>query len=424
MASLILAGDSIYLLPYLRKSFQTSMHEVFNVSFTQLGVMNAMFGALALGAYFAGGWLSDRIATRTLLSFSLLATALGGYYMATIPSYPMLLALHAFWGVTTILTFWAALIKAARLWGGNLDQGKTFGILDGGRGLVAAIMLTLAAWLFSRYAQVKDGLIAVILLYSTASLLAGIVVLAFVPEDHAHGTTLARSRKRAGRGQLRLVMAMPVVWLQALVILLAYWLYVGTFEFATFGEKAFAQDKVFGARLGAFKEWLRIFSAIAAGFLADRVRPTRAVGLAFVIAGGGYVALAVLPGETAWVWLLWIQVATVAIAVFALRGIYFALLEESRVPVAVTGTAVGLVSMIGFTPDVFAYPLAGWLVDSAGADAGYRLYFSLLSATALAGLLVTIALAWLNARGQDGRVDESPTPGQSARPPSHPERPR
>jgi len=143
-------------------------------------------------------------------------------------------------------------------------------------------------------------------------------------------------------------------------------------------------------------------SAIAAGFLADRIRPTRAVGLAFLIAGGGYLALATMPGEADWLWLLWIQVAAVAIAVFALRGIYYALLEESRVPMVVTGTAVGLVSMVGYTPDVFAYPLAGWFLDSFGAAEGYRLYFGVLGGTALAGLLMTGALAWLNrSRGQD-----------------------
>ena len=396
MVSLILAGDSIYLLPYMRKSFQTSMQEVFDVTFTQLGVMNAMFGALAFGAYFAGGWLSDRVATRTLLSVSLFATALGGYYMATIPAYPMLLALHAFWGVTSILTFWAALIKAARLWGATDDQGKAFGILDGGRGVVGAVMLSLAAWVFSRYAVLAEGLVAVIVLYSTASLVAGFFVLAFVPADTAHGSLTGKARDRLSAGQLRLVAAMPAVWLQALIILIAYWLYVGTFEFATFGEKAFAQDKVFGAQLAAFREWLRPLSAIAAGFLADRIRPTRAIAVAFFIAGGGYAALAAMPGEADWLWLLWIQVAAVAIAVFALRGIYFALLEESRVPIAVTGTAVGLVSMIGYTPDVFAYPLAGWFVDSFGAAEGYRSYFVVLGGAAVAGFLTTVALARLN----------------------------
>jgi len=396
MASLILAGDSIYLLPYMRKSFQTSMQEVFDVTFTQLGVMNAMFGALAFAAYFAGGWLSDRVATRTLLCVSLFATGLGGYYMATIPTYPMLLALHAFWGVTSILTFWAALIKAARLWGGRNDQGKTFGILDGGRGLVGAVMLSLAAWVFSRYALVADGLVAVILLYSTASIVAGFFVLAFVPPDNAHGSITDKATGPSA-GQLRLVVAMPAVWLHALIILTAYWLYVGTFEFAAFGETAYAQDKLFGAQLGAFREWLRPLSAITAGFLADRIRPTRAVALAFVVAACGYAALATIPGESDGLWMLWIQVAAVAIAVFALRGIYFALLEESKVPVAVTGTAVGLISMVGYTPDVFAYPLAGWLVDSLGAAAGYRYYFLVLASAALAGLLMTAVLAWLNA---------------------------
>jgi sugar phosphate permease len=404
MASLILAGDSIYLLPYMRKSFQTSMHEVFDVTFTQLGVMNAMFGALAFAAYFAGGWLSDRVGTRTLLSVSLFATGLGGFYMATIPDYPMLLALHAFWGVTSILTFWAALIKAARLWGGRDEQGKTFGILDGGRGVVGAVMLSLAAWVFSRYALVAEGLVAVILLYSTASIVAGFFVLAFVPADTAHGSLVRSGSGPLPTGQLRLVMRMPAVWLQAMIILIAYWLYVGTFEFATFGEKAFAQDKVFGAQLGAFREWLRPVSAIAAGFLADRIRPTRAVGLAFLVAGGGYVALATMPGEADWLWLLWIQVAAVAIAVFALRGIYYALLEESRVPVVVTGTAVGLVSTVGYTPDVFAYPLAGWFIDSFGAAEGYRLYFVVLGVAALVGLLMTAILAWLiRSRDERGR---------------------
>ena len=397
MASLILAGDSIYLLPYMRKSFQTSMQEVFDVTFTQLGLMNAMFGVLAFAAYFVGGWLSDRVATRTLLSLSLFATALGGFYMATIPPFPVLLALHAFWGVTSILTFWAALVKAARLWGGADDQGKTFGILDGGRGLVGAIMLSLAAWVFSRYAVVAEGLVAVILLYASASLVAGFFVLAFVPGDDAHRSLTDASNTGARSGQLRLVAAMPAVWMQAVIILLAYWLYVGSFEFATFGEKAFAQDKVFGAQVGAFREWLRPLSAITAGLLADRIRPTRAVALAFVIAGVGYCALVFIPGEADWLWLLWIQVATVAIAIFSLRAIYYALLNESRVPLAVTGTAVGLVSMIGYTPDVFAYPLAGWFVDSFGAAAGYRYYFTVLACAAFGGLLTTLLLARFNA---------------------------
>ncbi len=396
MGSLVLAADSIYLLPYMRQSYQTSMQEVFDVTFTQLGVMNSMFGLLAITAYLAGGWLSDRVATRTLLVVSLFATGIGGYYMATIPSYPMLLALHAFWGITTILTFWAALIKAARLWGKPDNQGKTFGILDAGRGLVAATIFSAAVWLFSSFALVANGLIAVILLYSTASIVAGFFVLAFVPEDSAHGSLTSAENEAAPKGQLRMVAKLPAVWLQALIILIAYWLYIGTFEFSSFAEKTFQQDKVFGATLGAFREWLRPLSALTAGFLADRIRPTRAVGLGFLLAAVGYAVLAGLPGDADLLWVLWIQVAAVAIAVFALRGIYYALMEEGRVPIALTGTTVGLVSTIGYTPDIFAYPLVGWLVDNFGAQSGYHYYFTLLACAALIGVFLTLVLAWLN----------------------------
>lgn len=407
MASLILAGDSIYLLVYMRQGFQTSMQEVFGISYTQLGIMNSMFGLLAITAYFAGGWLSDRVATRSLLAFSLFATGLGGYYMATIPSYPMLLALHAFWGVSTILTFWAALVKAARLWGGSDDQGRTFGILDAGRGIVGAVMMTAGAWVFAQFAAAEGGLIAVINLYATASIVAGACVLAFIPADHVHGSLATAETTATPHSHFGVVARMPAVWLQALIILIAYWLYLGTFEFATFAEKAFEQDKVFGATLSAAREWLRPFAAIAAGLLADRIRASRAVSIAFVITALGYGALAVVPGEADFLWMLWIQVCAVAIAVFALRGIYFALMEESRVPLLVTGTAVGLVSTIGFTADIFAYPMVGWLLDNYGPAGGYKIYFSMLACVSLVGFLLTVTLAWLNTKSHP-RVLPSP----------------
>ena len=63
--------------------------------------------------------------------------------MATIPSYPVLLGLYAWWGITTILTFWAALIKATRIWGGSEGQGKAFGLLDGGRGVTGGALAAL-----------------------------------------------------------------------------------------------------------------------------------------------------------------------------------------------------------------------------------------------------------------------------------------
>ena len=69
--------------------------------------------------------------------------------MATFPSYLVLQILFGYWGFTTVFLFWGSMIKATRLWGGSLSQGKAFGFLDGGRGLVAASISSLGVFIFS-----------------------------------------------------------------------------------------------------------------------------------------------------------------------------------------------------------------------------------------------------------------------------------
>ena len=112
------------------------MLEVFQLSNAQLGDIFAMYGVIALLSYFPGGALADRFSARSLMSMSLVATALGGAYLYTLPGLVGLYAVFAYWGMTSILLFWAALIKATRDWGSEHTQGVAFGMLDGGRGLV------------------------------------------------------------------------------------------------------------------------------------------------------------------------------------------------------------------------------------------------------------------------------------------------
>jgi Na+-driven multidrug efflux pump len=76
---------------------------------------------------------------------------------------------------------------------------------------------------------------------------------------------------------------------------------------------------------------------------------------------------------------------------YALRGIYFALLEEGAVPMALTGTATGLISLVAYTPDVFIPVLAGHLLDRyAAGGVGYRLYFLILAIFSVTGIGLTL----------------------------------
>jgi sugar phosphate permease len=139
MLVLILAGEMIFSLPFhTARFFRPTLLDTFGFSNTELGDAFAVYGVTAMLSYFPGGALADRFTARKLMSLSLLATAAGGLYMATFPGFLPMTLLYGYWGITTIFLFWAAMIRATREWGGRESQGVAFGILDGGRGLVAA----------------------------------------------------------------------------------------------------------------------------------------------------------------------------------------------------------------------------------------------------------------------------------------------
>ncbi|MDF9798008.1 nitrate/nitrite transporter NarK [Catalinimonas alkaloidigena] len=391
---LILAGESIYLIPYLRKTFQTSMEVVFGITSTQVGWLSTLFGIMAVLSYFPSGWLADRFSARRLLTFSLLATGAGGFFMFTIPSYPMLLVLHAFWGITSILTFWAALIKATRSWGNPGNQGISFGLLDGGRGMVAALLASIATAAYAIGAHVQESLSSVLLIYSLAPFITGIIIWFVIPEEHYSSSPqqleqLGTDRKEGVVKALK----MPQVWLLAVIIFCAYMMYVGGFDFPAYAEKAYGQSKTFGAFLGTVRDWMRPIAAISCGFLADRFSSSRVISASFVVLIITFLTLCLIPPTANLIWLLWVQVILASLGAFALRGVYFAIMQETGIPISLTGITVGFVSFIGFTPDTFQHTLSGWLVDSFPDIMGYRYYFGMLAFVALIGLLTSMYIS-------------------------------
>jgi sugar phosphate permease len=57
----------------------------------------------------------------------------------------------------------------------------------------------------------------------------------------------------------------------------------------------------------------------------------------------------------------------------------------------VTGTAVGLVSVIGYTPDVYIAAVAGYLIDQSPGLAGFQHLFTLLLGFSVIGAIAAIA---------------------------------
>ena len=207
MLALIVAGEAVFFLPFvLPRVFRPTLLDVFHLTNLQLGIAFSVYGVVAMLAYFPGGPLADRFSARKLMCFALVATSIGGFALAMIPSLAALKVLYGFWGVTTILLFWAPLIRATRAWGGAKLPGRAFGILDGGRGLVAAAIGSGAVALFSFFmpAEVQnatldqraDAFRQVIFLFSGITFAAAVFVWFALPRRPNRPTTYRTSSDR------------------------------------------------------------------------------------------------------------------------------------------------------------------------------------------------------------------------------------
>jgi nitrate/nitrite transporter NarK len=407
MACLSLSGGLIYLLPFLREVYYLPLQKALQISNTQLGVLMSVFGFVALLSYFPGGWLADRVSPRKLITFSMLATGLPGFYFATFPSYHASIAIHGFWGITCSLTFWGAMIKATRNWAPGKEQGRAFGILESGRGIAELAASTAFLAVFAKLGGGHLALSRVIVLFSITNILIAVMAWFTLLDTTREEEGAKEARPKIGPRQVFAVLKMPVVWLISVVIMAAYAAYWGSYYFTPYATDAFLMSVVFGGAIGVGKMWLKPLSALGAGFLADRTGTSKTVAWCLAILIASFGVFAVLPGNPRLVLVLIVNTAVASLAIFALRGIYFALLEEGGIPLAVTGTAAGIVSVVGFTPDVFMPIVGGVLLDRYPGEAGYRYFFSLIVGLCILGLLSSLVI---HRRGRQKREAHSQTP--------------
>jgi len=406
MVTLVVVGELVFALPFnLPRFFRPTVLEVFELTNTQLGDMFAVYGVAAMLAYFPGGALADHFSARSLITVSLFSTAIGGLYMSTFPGKLELAILYGFWGLTTIFLFWGALIRATRDWGGDKTQGVAFGILEGGRGLVAAIAALIAVNILALYmpenarlatAEEREaGLRAVILFYTLLTFLAALLAWFKIPVTKK-GSDVAFSPLK-GMG---IVLQKPIVWAQACIIVCAYCGYKGLDNYSLYAVQVLGMDEVEGARLASYGVWARPFAAVLAGVIADRFDATRSIAVTFVVLVVSYGTWSMAAPAGSGLTIIYLNFVVTHIAVFALRGIYFALLEEYQTPKFLTGASVGMISLLGFTPDAFFAPITGRILDANPGLVGHQHYFMFLTVTALVGIFAVGWLVWLHKSGR------------------------
>ena len=399
---MILSGELIYILPYfLPRVFRPTFLAVFDLNNLELGSLFSVYGSVAFFSYIFGGTFADKFLPRKLIATSLILTSLGGFVLMYYPSFMILQILYGYWGFTTVFLFWGAMIKGTRIWGGSQNQGQAFGFLDGGRGLTAALMGSVGVFIFSFFLpedvisssikERQDAFQSVILFSSIMVALIGVLVYFFMKTKTEKG--VFQSDNTHSLNNILAVLKLETVWLLMIIILCAYFGYKVTDIYSLYASDVMGYDEVNSANIGSLQLHLRPIACFAIGFLADKTNGISWIikGFFVMLTGSVLFASGILVADQ--YILFFISLIILALGTYAIRALYFAILKEGDISLALTGTAVGVISLSGYTPDIFAGPLMGYFLDKFPGVEGHQYVYAFLGLFSIIGLIASSRFA-------------------------------
>lgn len=379
----VLAGETIFMHPFLvPRLYRTLMLENWGISNLDLGIAFSAYGISSMLSYIFGGPLADKYEPRSLMAISLVATAFGSSVLLFNPSTITLTVAYCFFGVSTILLMWSSMIKVTHLIGGEKNRATAMGALEGGRGLVTAIMSSFLIFLVNTQSSITGEILdkqrslqSIYLSISIFMILVSICVWFGLKNVE---TNDAKSHKWS-LDKIIIAIKDPNLWLLSIIILCAYCSYknVGIFPIYLKDVKELSIQE--SSTFTSYIFWARPISALLAGVFADK--------LSVKVNGGRFITLFIFFLLAALSQLLLaidtLQNYSLVLSTFlfttcfayALRAIYFSVFGNFKIKDNIIGTTVGIVSLVGFLPDFFFGALTGYLIDTYPGQVGYSYVF-------------------------------------------------
>ena len=389
---LTMSGAFIYSLPYFRSYYYDAFMATFQMTNTEMGLCGTYFGLFGAVSYLIGGVIADKFSIKKLIPFSMILTGGLGFYLLTSPS-PMVIAIiHGIWGITSLMTFWPALMKAIRSLAASNEQGKAFGIFEGGRGITNAVYLAVAAIIFGRMMAAGSesmGIKWIITFFSGGTVLLGVVsifLLRGLKESKEEGSD-GFSLKMIGR-----LLKMPSIWLMIGIIFTTYTMNLSYYYISPYVTEVFGASTLFAAMLSSSSQYIRPVAAFGAGILGDRINSSKVMLLGQIVMVIGMCIVLFMPASAG---IIPILIACVLIfsTMYVCQSMHFAIMAEIDCPPEIVGTAIGFICCIGYLPEAICPFVAGAMLDKYPGVAGYKIFFILLTLTIAAGILLT--LIWL-----------------------------
>ena len=391
-----LCSQMVYSVDALRNVAFNAYRETLGVTFVEIGFLYTVTGIVQLICYAPAGWIVNRFSNRALLLGNSLATAVLSLLLICNVGYPYMVLIFCVFGLTKEAIFWTAVMRSVRCIAPNNRQGTAFGALELLRGLLELttniIAVVAIAWMSQAIAGIKFAIYVDVALMVAAGAAAWLLLPA---DGGVEGGTAKEKNRAATRGLVR-ALKMPAVWLTGVNAGCVYAVYICLMYFAPFLQDVYALPLATVAIFAlANSSGVRMLSSPIGGLIGDNYFKSSAhfMKLFFMILCFLSLAIIAMPVNAGFAVPLMILFVVVSISIYMLRGVYFAPSGEMGVPHEISGAAMSVASLTGYSPSLWMFLVVGWLIDSYPGERGYYFVFILMTLAATTGFVCSSCLA-------------------------------
>lgn len=394
-----LAGGSIYFIPYVKYVFYDAQLAAMGINNTQSGLLLTMYTIGNMILYIPGGYLADKVSTKKALIVSLIATAVLTWVYAFSLNFAVSMVIWLGLSFSTAFIFWSALMKAVRIVGTEEEQGFMYGLYYGCNGVAAALTSFIALYFYNAAGDdIVKGFVHGVNASGVVVFIAAIALIFLMKEDKdAAAVRTTSDDDKISLPMVFTVLKSPTVWVLSIVIMCGYGLKSSVSYFNPYLTEVVGISAVNSGIFSIINNYILLLLSPLGGILADKVFKSTCKWLST-----SFIILAVLFGG---VLLLPSDISPMAASVYTLvpgavtmmmYGVVFSSVSEAGIPRKLTGTVIGIASIIGYLPDSLYSVLFGKWLDNKGA-AGYTNIFVFLVASGVVGAVLAY---WVYLQGK------------------------
>ena len=391
----------VYLTPFLRFSFYHQMKEALGLDHLQIGTIGAIYGLFNVLGYLPSGFLAEKFSTKKLLIVSTLGMCLVTLWYSTYPGYHSLVVIHALYGVFSVWTFWSPYLKAIRNLGPEDEQGRLFGMSEGLRGVAQTAVAFASLGALSAFATVTAGFRAALFINAGAFALLMAAVIILVPDidkmQAPEDQDLAASRKDKNIKKIVIdTLRNTATWICIFLIMCGYtlWNTVNGYAGAYCTDVLHISENL-SSTLSIFRSFLIVpIAGFSGGIIMDKFS-TKGKGMFFAFLCIGLCVAAIFI-STKLVVLCAVLTIILGYFVNVIKATYWSTMGEAGIPLATTGMATGVISLIALTPDIFTPAIIGRFLNygeiQGNVEIGYNLMLFWCVGWAVLGIFASLIL--------------------------------